>query len=170
VRRTLSLVACLTLAGGLLAAPAVGGAGAAVASTAFPDCAGPDSTPTIAVGQVACLLLDSAAVGDQIPFSYYVPPACAPSLHRRCPVLYLLHGFGGDYHSMLGTAAAPSSWVKALTAGPPVDPHSVADPWDYGPGTWVPRPSLDVILVAPHGRTVPGGYGPAAGLDSFWTD
>src|SRR5437764_949239 len=29
---------------------------------------------------------------------------------------------------------------------------------------------LALILVAPHGRTVPGGYGPAPDLDSFWTD
>lgn len=52
-----------------------------------------------------------------------------------------------------------------------MDPHSVPDPWDYSdPAHWVPRPALDLILVAPDGLTVPGGYGPAAGVEGFWTD
>src|SRR5205823_685858 len=82
--------------------------------------------------------LTSPALGGTTAFSYFVPPACAPASGRRCPVLYLLHGFGGDYTSMLGTAAHPSAWVASVGSGPPVDPHRVADPWNYSdPAHWV---------------------------------
>jgi S-formylglutathione hydrolase FrmB len=137
----------------------------------FPDCSVPTSTPTVAVGQVTCQLVTSAALGGDVPVSYYVPPACDPALGRRCPTLYLMHGFGGSYHSMLGTAANPSAWVAALASGPVVDPETAADPWNYSdPAAWVAKPNLDFILVAPHGRTLPGGFGPAGDLDGYWTD
>ncbi len=96
----------------------------------FAGCAAPGPRPTVVVGKVSCQELPSPALGGTTAFSYYVPPACAPADGRRCPVLYLLHGFGGDYTSMLGTAGHPSAWVAALSSGPPVDPHQVADPWD----------------------------------------
>lgn len=87
------------------------------------------------------------------------------------PVLYLLHGFGGDYRSMLGTADQPSSWVHALNQRPPSDPRASSTPWTLiDPATWVPAPPIDMILVAPHGRTVPDGYGPRPDIDSYWTD
>ena len=112
--------------------------------------------------------LPSALLGGTTAFSYFVPQACAAA---RCPTLYLLHGFGGDYTEMLGTAGSPSAWVAALSSGPPVDPHAVLDPWDYSdPAGWAPLPPIDFILVAPHGRTLAGGYGPAGDLDSFWAD
>ena len=38
------------------------------------------------------------------------------------------------------------------------------------PSTWVAKPALDLIIVAPHGRTVPGGYGPIVGADTGWAD
>jgi hypothetical protein len=34
----------------------------------------------------------------------------------------------------------------------------------------VPRPELPLVLVAPHGRTLAGGFGPGADLDGFWSD
>src|SRR5438067_8403350 len=166
MRRGRCPLAPASVCGGLLGRPTH----AATGATAFEDCAAPTSAPVLSVGSVGCQLVHSSFLGGDDPVSYYVPPACDPALARHCPVLYLLHGFGGDYHSMLGTAASPSGWVQALSAGPPVDPRSVPDPWDYGPSTWVPKPSLDLVLVAPHGRTLPGGYGPAPDLDSFWTD
>jgi S-formylglutathione hydrolase FrmB len=49
---------------------------------------------------------------------------------------------------MLGTTSSPSGWLTALS-------HP---------------PSLPVVLVAPDGRTVPDGFGPAAGLEGFWAD
>src|SRR5213078_2053152 len=107
----------------------------------YPDCAGPSATPTLAVGQVACQVLPSADLGAPTAFSYFVPPGC---VRRRCPTLYLLHGFGGDYHGMLGTAARPSSWAVSLSKGPPVDPHSVPDPWNYSDTSkWVAKPAID---------------------------
>jgi S-formylglutathione hydrolase FrmB len=147
-------------------------AGALVPATAaadpnFPECAEPE-TPTVMVGTVACQLIDSALVGGKIPFSYYVPRTCDPSLGIRCPVLYLLHGFGGDYRSLLVNTSA---YVDALTSGPPEDPEASLTPWMYyDRSLWVPKDPLHLILVASQGRTVPGGFGPEAGLDSFWTD
>jgi S-formylglutathione hydrolase FrmB len=170
MRRAVAVLGTLALAFGLLGVPAAIGGRHASAASPFPDCAPATTTPTLVVGSVSCLLVHGATLGGDDPVSYYVPPACDPVLGRRCPVLYLLHGFGGDYHGMLGTAAKPSGWVKALAAGPPVDPRAVADSWNYPPETWVAKPALDLILVAPHGRTLPGGFGPVAGLDSFWTD
>lgn len=119
--------------------------------------------------RVACTVLGSEAAGGAVPFSYYLPSACTSE--EPCPVLYLLHGFSGTYTSMLGTADAPSAWVAALTTQPSVDVATVDDPWAYAdPADWVDASPLDVILVAPHGRTVPDGFGPGAHLDSFWTD
>lgn len=144
----------------------------------FPGCNAPVSalgTLTVVVGTVTCQEMPSADLGGTTAFSYYVPKQCAPAVldpvGARCPVLYLLHGFGGDYTSELGTASAPSAMVAALDSGPPVDPNHVLDPWDYGnPSGWVPMSPIDFILVAPDGRTVPGGYGPGPGLDGFWMD
>lgn len=157
MRRALAL---LVVAAGLaLPAPA---------HALFEECEAPPTPPT--AGEVRCRTMHSAHLGGSTAFSYYLPTAC-DAAGATCPTLYLLHGFGGDYRSMLGTAAAPSAWVRALASGPPVDPNEVPDPWSYqDPDGWVPEPPLDFILIAPHGRTVPGGFGPAAGLDSFWAD
>ena len=156
-----------------VAAAMLAGVGAArvKAAPAFTDCADRSTPMTVVVGQVACQTLDSGAVGGTTAFSYFVPPACAAATGHSCPVLYLLHGFGGDYHGMLGTAARPSSWVRALTAKPRVDPRTSSHPWTLSdPAQWVAAPSIDMILVAPHGRTVPGGFGPGPDIDSYWTD
>jgi S-formylglutathione hydrolase FrmB len=100
---------------------------------------------TVRVGEVACQTMASEALGGTTAFSYFVPPACRD---HRCPTLYLLHGFGGDLHSMLGTTSAPSGWVTALTT----------------------PPALPIVLIAPDGRTVPDGFGPGAELEGFWAD
>ena len=86
-------------------------------------------------------------------------------------MFYELHGFGGSYTSMLGTGDDPSAYVAALASGPSKNPHTVRDPWNYSdPAKWVPKPAVDAVLIAPDGRTVPGGYGPSAGLDGYWVD
>jgi S-formylglutathione hydrolase FrmB len=140
-------------------------------ATMFPGCAPPSSSLPVVTGRVTCQLMESRDIGGITAFSYYVPPACAPALHRLCPVLYLLHGFGGDYTDVLGTGDHPSAWVEALTSGPSIDPHTVGDPWDYSdPAQWVSRSPLGVILVAPDGRTLQHGFGPMPGLDGFWAD
>lgn len=157
----------------LLVDVVLGGASAA-AQEAWPppECVAADAITDVedlATDTVACLAIDSAAVGGALPVSYHLPAACTED--EPCPVLYLLHGFSGTYTSMLGTADAPTGWVAALTSTPPVDPGEVDDPWSYhDPAGWVSAPPLEVILVAPHGRTVPRGHGPDAHLDSFWTD
>lgn len=131
------------------------------------ECA-PVGTTTHVTGTVTCQLLDSEAIGASTPFNYYVPAVC--TMEDRCPVVYLLHGFGGDHRSMLGTAEQPSAFVRALTHRPPVDPGTAAEPWTLSPDTWVPAEPLRAVLVAPHGRTMEGGHGPGPGLDSFWVD
>jgi S-formylglutathione hydrolase FrmB len=128
---------------------------------------------SVTVGQVACQELTTNLLGNGVaaPFEYYVPPVCDPSRGVRCPVLYLLHGFGGDYTEMLSRPGTTSSaWVQAETKEPPAGFES--HPWDYAdPANWVAAPStLGVILVAPLGQTLPGGYGPQAGMDSYYAD
>jgi S-formylglutathione hydrolase FrmB len=165
------LVSAALVATGLAVTPALAGSNPSDVSSFFPGCASPTSTPTLTVNRVDCLELPSPAIGGTTAFSYFIPPACAPALRRQCPVFYLLHGFGGSYTSMLGTASEPSAYVSALATGPSVDPHTVSDPWAYSdPAQWVQKPSLDAILIAPDGRTVPGGYGPSPDLDGYWID
>jgi len=151
---------------------------AATAASAGPTAAGMFSgcTPAgrsmkVTVGRVACQEMATRLLGGTTAFAYFVPPACAPDRHRRCPVLYLLHGFGGDYTSMLGTASAPSAWVASLDRSPPVPPEQSPSPWTESDSSkWVGASPLAMILVAPDGRTTPGGYGPQAGLDGYWAD
>lgn len=175
------------LAAALLATVLVGAADEGFAA----ECLAPpgDGPATVVVvGEVACQRLVSEHMGGVSAFSYYVPPACAPAhpgqgagaegrphpLDPACPVLYLLHGTGGDHRAgyMLGPAGQDdAAYVRALTSGPSVDPAEVADPWNHAdPDGWVDRPPLDMILVAPNGATVPGGHGPAANVDTGWTD
>jgi hypothetical protein len=160
----------------------LGGAGATAPAHAQTTVAAPGGVtcsppPTVAisvtVGQVACQELTTNLLGSgaAAPFEYYVPPVCDPSRGVRCPVLYLLHGFGGDYTEMLSRPGTTSSaWVQAETKQPP--PGFESHPWDYAdPATWVAAPStLGVILVAPLGQTLPGGYGPQPGMDSYYAD
>ena len=130
---------------------------------------GTDAPLALTVGTVDCVLLTSEHMGGEVPVSYYVPPACDPALGRKCPVLYYLHGTGGSYREGTGAKdTAGNTWVRALTAGPPVDPRTSDEPWTLDTSTWVPKPALDFIIVSPHGRTLPGGRGPAPDLDTGW--
>ena len=125
-----------------------------------------------AVGVVACQELTTHLLGPGIsaPFEYFIPPACAATRETRCPTLYLLHGFGGDYTEMLGRpGTTTSAWVAALTHAPPAGFEQ--SPWTHAdPSRWNPASPLAVILVAPLGQTLPGGYGPGPGHDSYWVD
>lgn len=142
---------------------------------ASPPAAGAKITPVS--GAVACQeLTDSADLlgpGIAVPFEYFVPTVCSTS--SPCRVLYLLHGFGGDYTEMLGKPGEDPkdlAWVSAETSEPPSGFES--HPWDYAdPHTWVSPAgltNLHMILVAPLGQTLPGGYGPQPGMDSYWVD
>lgn len=176
MRRALTLAAVAFVAAATLIG--VSGAGSARAATTVPAPGGVDCTPpgtpiTVVVGAVACQELTSHLLGNGVaaPFEYYVPPQCDPALGVKCPVLYLLHGFGGDYTEMLDTPGTTSSaWIQAETKQPPAGFESA--PWKYAdPKTWVPAPHpLGIILVAPLGQTLPGGYGPGPGQDSYYAD
>jgi S-formylglutathione hydrolase FrmB len=166
-----ALLAAATLAGIGAAAPAR--AASSVPAPGGIACTAPGTPLTVVVGKVACQELTSNLLGTGVaaPFEYYVPPQCDPALGVKCPVLYLLHGFGGDYTEMLDTPGTTSSaWIQAETKQPPAGFESA--PWKYAdPKTWVPAPKpLGIILVAPLGQTLPGGYGPQAGLDSYYAD
>jgi len=171
---TLVAAAVLAVAGVRIAAPAH--AQATVAAPGGVQCTAPPTpgTPvTVVVGQVACQELSSHLLGNgtPAPFEYYVPPQCDPALNVKCPVLYLLHGFGGDYTEMLNTpGTTTSAWIQAETKEPPAGFEPT--PWKYAdPATWIPAPSvLGIILVAPLGQTLPGGYGPGPGQDSYYAD
>lgn len=171
-RPRLSLVPALALL--LVAAVPIPGEDVSVASEPgyAPECEVATDDPVLAVGVVGCLRIDSEFMGGLNPFSYWIPPACDPALGRDCPVLYYLHGTGGSYREGAGTkGTSGSSWVRALTQGPPVDPRTTAEPWQYAnTATWVPQAPLDMIIVSPHGRTLPGGHGPAPHADAGWLD
>ena len=136
------------------------------AADPFAKCEAP--TAARSIGVVACRREPAAELGGTTAFEYYVPPGCAT---HRCPTLYLLHGFGGDLTSMLGSPDDPSAWVAALAHRPAVSPYATSQPWKYADQRhWKPAPPIDMVLVAPDGRTVPGGFGPGALLDGFWVD
>lgn len=127
--------------------------------------------PKLTVGRVACQQLHSAALGAVTAFSYYIPDGCDPSLHRRCPVIYIFHGGTQNYTSMLGTPAAPTMLVFALDNQPKADPEAGNDPWNYSdPASWIPAAPIDAILIAPQDVTLQGGYGPFPGADGGWVD
>ena len=111
-------------------------------------------------------------MGGITAFSYYVPPACTPATGHKCPVLYYLHGTGGWYHEGVGDKGERSGELGARPhRGPPVDPRTVSEPWQYAdPATWVPKPAIDMIIVSPHGRTLPGGNGAGPDQDTGWFD
>ena len=145
---------------------------AARADAAFEECLAPDVT-AVTVGAVECQRVASLHLGADVPFSYFVPAACDPLADPevRCPVIFLLHGTGGSYRSMLGAKGGTSSaWAKAETHRPPRNPLTDAEPWTLQPDGWVPAEPLPFVLVAPHNRTVPGGHGPAADMDGLWSD
>jgi enterochelin esterase-like enzyme len=160
--------AALVLAGTVVGVPR------APAAEFAAECAPPTDAPQLVVGVVACQRFDSAALGGTTAFGYYIPPACAPP--ADCPVLYYLHGTGGSYTEGVGrigsTPGEASAWVRALTTGPDTaDVRSHPAPWELSdPAAWVARPSIDLIIVSPYGRVVPGGYGPRTGHNAFWFD
>lgn len=166
-RRWWACLGALTMVAGALA---LAGSPPAQASGFAPECQEPSDAPVLTVGVLDCLRIESDNVGAITAFTYFIPPACGTG-ERRCPVLYYLHGTGGSYQSLGAAGTGGGSFVRALSSGPPVDPRTVAQPWLYGStSTWIPLPTLDLIIVAPHGRTVPGGHGPVVGADTGWAD
>jgi hypothetical protein len=134
----------------------------------FSECLSP-SSKTVTVGRVECQRVSSKLLGGQSPFSYYVPPQCAA---QRCPALYLLHGSGSSYQGMLGKKGSKrfGAWIHALTHRPYVNAAKHPAPWTLKTDKWVKAQTLPFVLIAPHNRTLPGGFGPAPWLDGLWSD
>ncbi|HEX9681460.1 MAG TPA: alpha/beta hydrolase-fold protein [Acidimicrobiales bacterium] len=166
-RTALSTVVVTVL--GVVALPLTPSRAEAELPAAFAGCE--TAEQDITVGEVSCRTLDATAtLGGTTGYSYFVPDAC-DNAAATCPTIYLLHGFGGDHRSMLGTGVNPSAFVSALTHRPRRDPATVSDPWvDADPAGWTETDWIDAVLISPHGRTLEGGFGPAAGIDTFWTD
>ncbi len=59
--------------------------------------------------------LDSAAVGRTLPYRVYLPPGYDSTPDQRFPVLYMLHGWGGDERQWerLGLLTAAERMIRA---------------------------------------------------------
>jgi enterochelin esterase-like enzyme len=100
---------------------------------AFPDAPAGFQTPRegVAHGQVEILEYDSTVTGTRRKAKVYLPPGY--STGQKYPVLYLLHGIGGD----------ENEWLRAAAANVILD-NLIAD------GKAVP-----MIVVLPNGRAIP---------------
>jgi enterochelin esterase-like enzyme len=77
----------------------------------------PTRTPTALPSGASDLYVDtyqSAIMGQEMPFMVYLPPGYAAN-QRRYPVLYLLHGWGGDHGewSWYGTQDIADQMMRA---------------------------------------------------------
>jgi enterochelin esterase-like enzyme len=123
---------------------------------AFPDApAGFDQPrPGVAAGRVELFSYDSTVTGKRREANVYLPPGY--SADQKYPVLYLLHGFGGNHYE----------WTGYLHAHTILD-NLIAD------GKAVP-----MIVVMPNGRALPDDSPPkeiytpehAAGFAKFERD
>ncbi|BCU79549.1 hypothetical protein llg_42640 [Luteolibacter sp. LG18] len=93
--------------------------------------------PGIPSGRVEVFAYDSTVTGTRREANVYLPPGYSPD--RRYPVLYLLHGIGGNQHEWTG-------YIKA----PAILDNLIAD------GKAVP-----MIVVMPNGRALPNDSPPA---------
>ena len=99
----------------------------------FPDAPDGYKTPRpgIPQGQVESFTYDSSVTGTRRKANVYLPPGYSPD--RRYPVLYLLHGIGGD----------ETEWLRFTSPNVILD-NLIAD------GKAVP-----MIIVLPNGRALP---------------
>ena len=90
-----------------------------------------DARPGLPAGRVEELSYASGVTGTQRKASVYLPPGY--SSEKRYPVLYLLHGIGGNQHEWSGYVRAPAI-LGNLIAG---------------------ARALPMIVVMPNGRALP---------------
>lgn len=90
-----------------------------------------DVQPGGAAGRIEVLSYRSGVTGTQRQASVYLPPGYAPE--KRYPVLYLLHGIGGDQHEWSGYVRAPAVLDNLIASGK----------------------ALPMIVVMPNGRALP---------------
>lgn len=141
------------------------------------ECRPADAPIVIKIGELECQRVHSDAVGGITAFTYWIPDGCRD---KRCPVLYVLHGTSCSYGCVLGNVGEAAvrfgdsprrrAWELALTSRPNVDDvWAQPDPWAFrDPVNWIPAPAIDMVMIAPHNRTVPGGYGPTPWTDGGW--
>lgn len=90
-----------------------------------------DAQPGMAAGRIEELSYQSGVTGTQRKASVYLPPGY--SSDKRYPVLYLLHGIGGDQHEWSGYVRAPAVLDNLIAGGK----------------------ALPMIVVMPNGRALP---------------
>lgn len=110
--------------------------------------AGPPAVADVLEG----LAFESEALGRVVRYTLYLPPEARPE-HRH-PVLYLLHGLGGDEVSWTRVGAIEAILDEAIEAGE-VPPLIVAMP-DGGRSWWVD--SAAVGGPGDHARMVAGDF------------
>jgi enterochelin esterase-like enzyme/surfactin synthase thioesterase subunit len=82
-------------------------------------------------GRVELFEYDSAVTGTRRKAQVYLPPAYSPG--TKYPVLYLLHGIGGDEHEWIRLSKAPAVLDNLIAAGK----------------------AAPMIVVLPNGRALP---------------
>jgi enterochelin esterase-like enzyme len=102
-----------------------------VAAFAAPPKGFDNERPGIARGTMSEFSYDSAATGTRRQAMVYLPPGYSPQ--RRYPVLYLLHGIGGNQHEWRGYVRANTILDNLLADGK----------------------ALPMIVVMPNGRAQP---------------
>jgi len=115
--------------------------------------------------------LASEAMGREVGFQVYLPPAYEADPERRFPVVYFLHGAGGTESSDAGLAATVHAEIEAGAIDPAIyvfpngGKRSGYRDWpdtDIRPETWIIReliPHLDRELrtvARPEGRAICG--------------
>ena len=76
--------------------------------------------------------LPSPIIGQELPYRIYLPPDYAANSRRRYPVLYLLHGAGGNYTEW-SDSFVPERADELITRGE-IQPLIVVLPDDLGEG------------------------------------
>jgi enterochelin esterase family protein len=96
---------------------------------------GPASLPwevnAVPHGTVHHHFYKSGIVGDERDFYVYTPPGYNPSAGRRCPVLYLLHGFSDDASGWTAVGRAHVILDNLIAQGK-AKPMLVVMPLGYG--------------------------------------
>ena len=97
-----------------------------------------DAQPGVPQGRVEEFSYDSAVTGTRRKASVYLPPGYTEQ--RRYPVLYLLHGIGGNQDEWRGYVRAPAILDQLIASGK----------------------AVPMIVVMPNGRALPDDRPPPA--------
>jgi enterochelin esterase-like enzyme len=113
-----------------------------------PDLTQPWVTPAVSAPGVQRVVFRSAAVGGDVSYHVYLPPAYSAEPTRRFPVLYWLHGTGGGAG---GAAPLSARSAQAIAAGV-VPPFIMVFPNGLPNGMWVDdkagRTPVETMLLA----------------------